>query len=233
MKPLLSIIVPVYNTEKYIEKTIKSILSQKLQNFELILVDDGSPDNCGVICDMYAKIDSRIKVIHKENGGLSSARNAGLDEAEGDYIGFVDSDDYLEPFMYKKLVDAIILGNGDISFCRLKRITKDCEYFFHKRLKIEEVISGEELLRLIFLSKIDASSCTKIFKKDFFRARRFQVGITNEDFELFYKSLATVKKVIYVEDTYYAYQERENSITTGTKFKKDLFNNICNMKKYI
>ena len=98
-KPLLSIIVPVYNVEKYIERCIKSILNQSFTNFELILVDDGSPDNCGKICDEYKKKDSRIKVIHKKNGGLSDARNAGLNIATGKYIGFVDSDDIIHPQM--------------------------------------------------------------------------------------------------------------------------------------
>ena len=116
-KPLLSIIVPVYNVEKYIERCIKSILNQSFTNFELILVDDGSPDNCGKICDEYKKKDSRIKVIHKKNGGLSDARNAGLNIATGKYIGFVDSDDIIHPQMYEKLFNCINKYNSDIVQC--------------------------------------------------------------------------------------------------------------------
>ena len=98
--PKVSIIVPVYKVEKYLRKCIDSIINQTLKDIEIILVDDGSPDNCGKICDEYAAKDTRIKVIHKENGGLSSARNAGMEVAEGEYIGFVDSDDWIESDMY-------------------------------------------------------------------------------------------------------------------------------------
>ena len=99
----LTIIVPVYNVEKYLKKCVYSIINQTYKNIEVILVDDGSPDKCGMICDEFVSVDSRIKVIHKRNGGLSSARNAGIEIAKGQYIGFVDSDDTIEPFMYEKL----------------------------------------------------------------------------------------------------------------------------------
>ena len=105
--PLISVIVPIYKVEKYLSKCIESIIAQEYSNIEIILVDDGSPDNCGKICNDYAIKDNRIKVIHKENGGLSSARNAGIDIAQGEYIGFVDSDDTIEPYMYEKLYNAI------------------------------------------------------------------------------------------------------------------------------
>ena len=101
--PKISIIVPIYNVEKYLDKCIKSILNQSFEDFELILVNDGSTDSCGVICDKYKKLDGRITVIHKANGGLSSARNAGIDIARGEYIGFVDSDDYIHEKMYEIL----------------------------------------------------------------------------------------------------------------------------------
>ena len=104
MQPLISIIVPVYKVEPYLRRCVDSILNQTYRNLEVILVDDGSPDNCGSICDAYAKQDSRVKVIHKENGGLSSARNAGLDVMSGAYVGFVDSDDWIEPHMYESLL---------------------------------------------------------------------------------------------------------------------------------
>lgn len=104
MNPKISIIVPVYEVEPYIHKCVDSILAQTFTDFELILVDDGSPDNCGEICDEYEENDSRIRVIHKENGGPSSARNAGLNIAKGDYIGFVDSDDWIETDMYEMLI---------------------------------------------------------------------------------------------------------------------------------
>lgn len=106
-RKLISIIIPVYKTEQYLKRCVDSVLNQTYQELECILVDDGSPDEAGKICDEYKKKDARIKVIHKENGGLSSARNAGLDIAKGDYIGFVDSDDFIHPQMYEMLVDVL------------------------------------------------------------------------------------------------------------------------------
>ena len=103
--PLISVIVPVYKVEEYLARCVDSILGQTYRNLEILLVDDGSPDRCGVMCDEYASRDSRIRVIHKENGGLSSARNAAIDVARGEYIGFVDSDDWIEPETYEALLD--------------------------------------------------------------------------------------------------------------------------------
>ena len=105
MSDKISVIVPVYNVENYLRRCVDSIINQTYKNLEIILVDDGSPDNCPVICDEYAQKDSRIKVIHKENGGLSSARNCGMDMATGEYIGFVDGDDWIESDMYKFLIE--------------------------------------------------------------------------------------------------------------------------------
>lgn len=116
-KPLVSVIVPAYKVEKYLDKCVESIVEQTYKNLEIILVDDGSPDNCPSMCDSWAQKDSRIKVIHKENGGVSSARNAGIDAAEGEFIGFVDSDDWLEPDMYECLVENALKYDADISRC--------------------------------------------------------------------------------------------------------------------
>ena len=120
MNPKISIIVPVYKVEKYIHKCIDSILAQTFTDFELILVDDGSPDNCGKICDEYAKEDSRIVVIHKDNGGVSDARNIGISRANGEYIGFVDSDDYIDKDMYKNLYESCLNNKADISIIGIK-----------------------------------------------------------------------------------------------------------------
>ncbi|MBR5282462.1 MAG: glycosyltransferase [Alistipes sp.] len=122
---LISIIVPVYNTEKYLDRCIQSILAQTYTDFELLLVDDGSTDSSGAICDKYAAEDSRVKVFHKENGGVSSARNFGLDKARGEWIGWVDSDDYIAPNMYKHLLNAAITENADIAYCDYADIDGD------------------------------------------------------------------------------------------------------------
>ena len=112
---MISIIIPVYKTEPYLRKCVDSVLAQTYTNLEVILVDDGSPDDCGKICDEYAAKDSRVKVIHKENGGLSSARNCGLDVATGKYIGFVDSDDWIDPDMYETLLGLLLRYDADIA----------------------------------------------------------------------------------------------------------------------
>ena len=123
--PKVSIIVPVYKVEKYLRKCIDSIINQTLKDIEIILVDDGSPDNCGKICDEYAAKDTRIKVIHKENGGLSSARNAGMEVAEGEYIGFVDSDDWIETDYVGELLFCLIQSESDMAICSIRHENKD------------------------------------------------------------------------------------------------------------
>lgn len=114
---LITVIVPVYKVEAYLERAILSVLNQTYQNLQIILVDDGSPDNCGSICDAYEKKDSRIRVIHKKNGGLSDARNAGLEAAEGDYIAFLDSDDFIAPFFLETLMEALLSTGSDVALC--------------------------------------------------------------------------------------------------------------------
>lgn len=136
--PKISIIVPIYNVEKYIEKCIQSILNQTFSDFELILVNDGSTDSCGEICDKYKKLDDRIIVIHKVNGGLSSARNAGIDIARGEYIGFIDSDDYIHEKMYEILYNNAITYNSDIVICKKE--------MFMKKRKMNKIIKLMSLI---------------------------------------------------------------------------------------
>ena len=125
MDKLISIIIPVYNVSKYLDKCVKSILLQTYSNLEIILVNDGSTDGSGVLCDELKKTDKRICVIHKPNGGLSDARNAGLDIATGDYIGFVDSDDYVEPDMFQILLENAMKYDADVSGCRYAEVYED------------------------------------------------------------------------------------------------------------
>lgn len=122
--PLLSVIVPVYRVEPYWRKCLDSLVDQTYANPEIILVDDGSPDHCGAICDEYAKRDARIRVIHRENRGLSGARNAGLDLATGDYIGFVDSDDFIDESMYSRMVELALKNAADIVMCEFRIVTE-------------------------------------------------------------------------------------------------------------
>lgn len=166
MDMLISVIVPIYKVESYLNRCIDSIINQTYKNLEIILVDDGSPDRCGEICDNYAKLDSRIRVIHKINGGLSSARNAGLKIAKGDYIGFVDSDDYIKTDMYENLINACIMNECHVSGVRYERR-------YQNGLKEDSLTvitdnslkSSEEYFRELLLHVGDVSVCTKLFEK--------------------------------------------------------------------
>ena len=125
MQPLISVIVPIYNVEKYLDRCVGSIINQTYKNLEIILVDDGSPDNCPQMCDDYAKKDSRIKVVHKENGGLSDARNAGMKVATGEYVSFIDSDDYISLDFYETLLETIVDNDSDIVECSVVKFYED------------------------------------------------------------------------------------------------------------
>lgn len=220
--PLISVIVPIYNVEKYLRKCIESILLQHYKNLEVILVDDGSPDNCGAICDEYAKKDSRVRVIHKENGGLSSARNAGIDAAKGDYIGFIDSDDTIESFMYQKLMDSILVNDTKISVCTFN-------YIFDDGKKLAKPNLGEDrkfdfyhaMIEMNSHRLFDMGACTKLFSIDLFNNIRFPEGKLSEDFYIMYKIFDKAQYVSYVATPCYNYFQRKNSITHNTKINHD------------
>ena len=123
--PLISVIVPVYKVEAYLDRCVQSIVDQTYRNLEIILVDDGSPDNCGAMCDAWVEKDSRVRVIHKENGGLSDARNVGMAAASGEYLGFIDSDDYIAPEMYQVLWERIAADRSDMAACGVEMVFED------------------------------------------------------------------------------------------------------------
>lgn len=211
MNPKISIIVPVYKVEQYIHKCVDSILAQTFTDFELILVDDGSPDNCGEICDEYAVNDNRIKVIHKENGGLASARNAGLDIVKGDYIGFVDSDDWIEKDMYELLYNMCIKNNCDIASCTSKIyysdkivITGTHPLIIHDRNEAMKTMLEGELY--------DEVVWTKLFKRSLLKDIKFPVGMTYEDTAFTYKVIHRSEKVCCIGKPKYNYIKRDNSM---------------------
>lgn len=195
---LISIIVPVYNIEEYLPRCIESILAQTYTNLELILVDDGSTDKSGEICDKYAKEDNRVRVHHKKNGGSSSARNMGIQLAKGQYLGFVDSDDYIEADMYKRMMEAVV-SDG----CNIVQVARDeiddkgnlmqaiCE-MPKKTIRY----SAEDFLKELLLHKGDCSFCTKLLNRDLFFEKGFPEGVLNEDFHLLVKMLCTGESVI-------------------------------------
>ena len=162
MEDLITVIVPVFKVEKYLEKCVKSICCQTYKNLEIILVDDGSPDNCGKMCDKYAKSDKRIKVIHKENGGLSDARNAGIKMATGKYIAFVDSDDYVSNDYIEYMYKILKKENAKISICELQIVWKNTTIENNKENKVQKLTSKQALENLLYSQGIDVSAPRKI-----------------------------------------------------------------------
>ena len=176
----ISVIVPVYNVEKFIKRCLDSIINQTTKDLEIILVNDGSTDNSGKICDEYAKLDNRITVIHKENGGISSARNIGLDVATGEWIAFVDSDDYIEKDMYEVLYKTAIEKNVDICACFFKYLTVDNKILFNltqEQLDMNGKYNSKEFLELIYkdeyMNGICVATWNKIYKKNIFTRYRY------------------------------------------------------------
>jgi len=236
MNPLISIIVPVYNVENYLAECLDSIINQSYSNFELIVVNDGSTDLSGVICDSYLKKDSRIKVIHKSNGGLSSARNAGLEEVTGDFIGFVDSDDVIDKDMYLNLSKFLNKNEVSVLIGRLKKFNSSKSYFSNNEFDFDgDLINGDKLIELLLLRKIDASVCSKLFKAELFFSIRFPEGKLNEDFAIIYRIFSSVKFGVLLNDCIYNYRVREDSITNSNNnsFYEDSFLNSILMIDYI
>lgn len=215
--PKISIIVPVYNVEKYLKDCIESILNQTFKDFELILVNDGSTDNSLEICKYYKKIDSRILIIDKNNGGLSSARNAGLGIAKGDYIAFVDSDDYIHPQMYEILYHEIIKQKADVSMCDFKKV-----YELDRRLLEQKFITYKEshvLNNKEALSQLGEQNavtyiiaCNKLYASRVFEDIRFKDRIVHEDEYIIHRVLYKLNKLVYVKEKLYFYLQREGSI---------------------
>lgn len=215
----ISIIVPVYKVEKYLEKCVDSILAQTFTDFELILVDDGSPDRSGAMCDEYAQKDSRVRVIHKENGGLSSARNAGIDVAKGRYLGFVDSDDYIAADMYELLYQEITQSQADLAICGIYDVYEGKPPKIKK--KIHEVVSPEEALLLILQGNIiSVHAYNKLYKKNLFDEIRYPIGKYHEDSFIIVDVLDKCNKVAINSSQKYYYFHREGSITTESFSEK-------------
>ena len=210
---MISIIVPVYKVEKYLKRCIDSILSQTYTDFELILVDDGSPDNCGAICDEYAQKDGRIIVIHKENGGLSSARNAGLDVAIGDYIGFVDSDDMIGSHYYEALLYFMNKDGSDIVTYSENAIpdTGNWSSFENDRIVVDSKTILNEFSEKYYALLGDVVM-TKLYKKSVFESLRFKEGIIYEDTAILPYCVANSSKITILTFAFYYYTLSEGSI---------------------
>ena len=211
---LVSVIIPAYNIEDYIGRCLDSIISQTYKNLEIIVVDDGSRDYTGEILDNYAKKDRRIKVIHKENGGVSSARNKGIEAAEGDYIGFIDGDDLIEPEMYKTLVDLLEEENADIAHCGYQMVFPDRIDYYHNTGKKKIQTTEEGLKDLLSGEMIEPGLVNKLYKKELIKNCRLNETVKiNEDLLMNYQLFKLSQKSVYYDITPYSYMIRSSSAT--------------------
>lgn len=228
---MISVIVPVYGVEKYLDRCVESVLNQTYKDFELLLVDDGSLDNCPRMCDEWAKKDERIRVFHKFNGGLSSARNLGLEKAKGDYIAFVDSDDFVHPDYLDYLYKALKERECDLVICDyLHFFTQNEVVDFKEDLKIIKeydnytfFLDDEYLLGTCDAKKIVAWN--KLYKKELFNDVRFPEGKIHEDTAIYYKILYKAKKTVYIGNKLYCYFHNPNGITLS-RFTASRFSDI-------
>lgn len=224
--PNVSVIVPIYNVEKYLSRCIDSILVQTYQNYELILINDGSPDNCAQIIDKYAKENSKIVAIQQNNQGLSAARNAGIDIAKGMYITFIDSDDYVYPEYLARLVSAIERNDADISICGNVRFSDTINPVIKNNFDGEEIIIRIQACKFIYDTKRKKANyviaCGKLYKKELFSKLRYPVGKLHEDQFLTYKLMYSAEKVVEIGECLYGYYVNEFGI----------MNSPFNMKRY-
>lgn len=224
---MISVIVPIYNVEKYLIKCIESIINQTYKDLEIILVDDGSTDSSGKICNEFATKDNRIKVIHKKNGGLSSARNIGLDICKGNYISFIDSDDYIELDMYEKMIKIIVNKKVDIVSCNYNHIYNNKKVAFFK-VGVDELIKNKNLLyeKIFTYSNFDLVVFNKLYKATIFENIRFPVGISPaEDLNILYDIINISNKFYCLSEALYNKIERSEGLSHTTKIK-DYLNNV-------
>ncbi len=228
---MISVIVPIYNVEKFLPKCIESILGSTYRNLEIILVDDGSTDNCPKICDDYAKKDSRIQVVHKENGGLSDARNKGIELAKGDYISFIDSDDYIDSDLYYNVinefndcVDVVVFG-------------RYIEYENKTIISVPQkncLMTGKEaLIDLASFKGFDMAAWDKVYRRKVIGDLRFPFGKKNEDYYLTYKLLDNAATVKFIQKPFYHYVQRENSISRGKSICFDAVDGSIEEVEYV
>lgn len=233
---LVSIIVPCYNVGKYLNKCIDSIIEQTYKNIEIILVDDGATDNTGEICDSYALKDSRVKVIHQNNRGLSAARNKGLENVKGMFLTFVDSDDWLARHAIEYYVYLQKKYNADIvcgKMCSLLDNGDSIKYITHKTIDVDRTATSEEAIKSI--QQVGCCAVCKLYKTEVFRNIRFPVGVINEDEEVVLKIYHRYHRIVVGGRTTYYYRRRPDSITTSkfTLKKLDLYYNSVKNHKFV
>lgn len=225
MNPLVSVIIPVYNVENYIRECVKSVSNQVYDNIEVILVDDGSTDSSGTICNEIASEIANVCVVHKTNGGLSSARNAGMLEAKGDYFFFLDSDDYIPMNAINALVESILNSSSEIAICQMERTSKrDLDSNISTKDINKNILSAKEaLVRMLYGDGFSTSACGKLFKREVFENIEFPDGKFSEDLFTIYKTILKCKSICYIEMVgYYYYYRNEGSIVVSKYSSKHI-----------
>ena len=234
--PLISVIIPIYKVEKYLDSCICSIVNQDYQNLDIILVDDGSPDMCPKLCDQWKTRDSRIRVIHKKNGGLSSARNAGIIIAKGKYLSFVDSDDYIGQGMYTTMVEAAERNSAEIVCCgRYLTISESIKVPRHC-LDQEKIYTNEQAMKEVLLARdIEEAAWDTLYRAELFNDIRYPKGEINEDIVVIFPLLKLCNRIVHVGNPFYYYRVNKNSITkSGYNEKKYIYlKHIQQVKAYI
>ena len=221
MEEQVSIVVPVYNVGQYLRACLDSLVAQTYRNLEIILVDDGATDGSGEICEEYARKDGRIRVIHKENGGLSDARNRGIRSAGGSWLVFVDGDDTVSRDYVEYLYGLVAARGADIGICRLIHCFREGRAEFEPESEQRVLDAEEAVCEMLYQKSFLVAACGKIFRRELFRETLFPRGMLFEDSAVMYKILDGAEKIVYGDAGLYGYMHRENSITTRKFSKKD------------
>lgn len=225
METAISVIVPIYRVEKFLPQCIESVLNQTFTDFELILVDDGSPDRCPAICDEVARRDARVRVIHQANAGLSAARNAGIEIAHGEWLGFVDSDDYIAPQFYEKLYQTAQRTDADCVMCSVQNVDESGKLIDSALMRVaDEVKTGREVLRKIGRDDVTPylTAWNKLYRRKLFNTLRYPAGRQNEDVFVFAELFCQVQRAVCVAEPLYFYRKRIGSIMNSVVTLRNL-----------
>lgn len=234
-QPLISVIVPVYNIIPYLPRCVESLRKQTYRNLEILLIDDGSTDDTPALCDRLAEEDARIRVFHKENGGPSSARNYGLEQARGEYVGFVDSDDYVDADMYERLYRAIADTRMPVAQVGRDEIDKDGNILPNicEPVAQAQVVPAQDFLKELLMHRGDCSFCTKLLQKELFTEEKFPMGALNEDFHLLVKMLTREKNTVpgiacIPGQAYHVFYRPDSNTRDKNRFSRVFADNIDN-----
>ncbi|MEF2838208.1 MAG: glycosyltransferase [Oscillospiraceae bacterium] len=232
---LLSVVVPVYKVEAYLDRCVESIVNQTYTKLEIILVDDGSPDRCPELCDEWAKRDSRIRVIHKDNGGLSDARNTGIAAAIGEYLAFVDSDDYIDHCMYETMIETMSRTNAGIVCCGRYVVKGNVQISLHSMEKETVFTSQEAIQELLIGGSVEEATWDKLYRAELFEGIYFPLGEINEDIVIMPTLLRRAEKIVHVGRPFYYYWQNSASITRSaySEKKRIMLDHLDAIKAYL